>query len=161
MKKMKNVKRSNRLIALLLALVLSLSMGTTVFAAEPNVAPEEAMVEKEAVGLAQNAAMASARSIYGYAASYTNSSMDSFYVNATGSSSGSGGFTIESYSFPSNTVKIAITLYRPDGTKALNASLTGNQKIENLSFSNAMPGNYRVNYVVYGSSKGWLGAWVY
>lgn len=161
MKKMKNVKRSNRLIALLLALVLSLSMGTTVFAAEPNVAPEEAMVEKEAVGLAQNAAMASARSIYGYAASYTNSSMGSFYVNATGSSSGSGGFTIESYSFSSSTVKIAITLCRPDGSEAKTVTLTGNQKVENLSFSNAPAGRYRVDYYVFGSAKGWLGAWVY
>ena len=99
--------------------------------------------------------------LYGYAASYTDSVMGSFYIDVSGSSASRGGFTIESYSFSSSSVKIGITLYRPNGTKALDVILTGNQKIENLSFSNAPAGTYRVDYHVYGAARGWLGGWVY
>lgn len=156
MRRIKKFKKSNQLIALLLAAVLSLSMGATAFAADPQATPEVATEVTEAD---DNVARASG--IYGYAASYTNSSMDSFYVNATGTSSSSGGFTIESYSFPSSTVKIAITLCRPNGSQAKTVTLTGNQKVENQTFSNAPAGQYRVDYNIFGSSKGWLGAWVY
>ena len=104
---------------------------------------------------------ARASGIYGYAAGYTNSTTGSFTINATGSGTSKGGFTIESYSFSSSDVTIGITLKRPDGTVAKTVTLHGNQKIENLSFSNAPAGTYTVVYWISGTSRGWLGGWVY
>lgn len=104
---------------------------------------------------------ARASGIYGYAAGYTNSMSGSFTINATGTGTSKGGFTIESYSFPSNSVSIEITLKRPNGTVAVNRVLTGNQKVENLSFDNAPAGTYTVVYRVAGAPRGWLGGWVY
>lgn len=152
------MRKGRKLLATLLTFVCLMTTSTSVMAAEPQSTPE---VTTEVAAEAVEAGSIVAHSIYGYAASYTNSSMSSFYVNATGSSSGSGGFTVESYSFSSSNVKIAITLCRPDGSEARTVTLTGNQKIENLTFSNAPAGRYRVDYHVYGSAKGWIGAWVY
>lgn len=111
--------------------------------------------------LSNDSAIMPYANLYGYAAGYTDSIMGSFYIDVSGSFSSRGGFTIESYSFGSSSVQIGITLYRPDGTKALDTILTGNQKIENLSFSNAPAGTYRVDYHVYGVQKGWLGGWIF
>lgn len=150
------MKKTRKFLATLLTFACLITTSMSVMAAEPQATPEAA---EEAVEAGANVARSSG--IYGYAASYTNSSIGSFYIDATGSSSSPGGFTIESYSFSSSTVKIAITLYRPDGSQAKTVTLTGNQKVENLTFSNAPAGRYRVDYSVLGSAKGWLGAWVY
>ncbi len=154
------MRKGRKLLATLLTFVCLMTTSTSVMAAEPQSTPEVTTeVAAEAVEAGSIVGLASG--IYGYAASYTNSITGSFYINATGSSTSRGGLTIESYSFPSSSVQISITLYRPDGTKALTTLLTGNQKQESLSFSNAPAGQYKVVYTILGTSKGWLGGWVF
>lgn len=155
------MRKGRKFLATLLTFVCLMATSMSVMAAEPQTTPEVTTeaVNVEAVEAGANVARSSG--IYGYAASYTSSTIGSFYINATGSSTSKGGLTIESYSFPSNDVQVAITLYRPDGTKALNTLLTGNQKIESISFSNAPAGQYKVVYNVFGTIKGWLGGWVF
>ena len=167
-------KMSNSLLCLAVIASTLICTSTSVMAAEANnVTP---IVEGDRGNFANdpvnernipsgyeviNEETARASGIYGYAAGYTNSASGSFTINATGSGTSRGGFTIESYSFSSNDVTIGITLKRPDGTVALSTTLTGNQKIENLSFSNAPAGTYTVVYRVAGTARGWLGGWVY
>lgn len=101
------------------------------------------------------------RSIYGYAADYTDYDAGSFTVNAPGSATSTGHATIKSSDFSSSSVLIYVTIYRPDGTRAVtNAKLTGNQE-KVVSFTNAQPGNYKVVYSVDGTVKGWIHCWIY
>ena len=101
------------------------------------------------------------RSIYGYAADYTDHTSDTFTVNAPGSSTSTGHATIKTSDFGSSTQVIIVSIYRPDGTLAKgNIRMTGNQE-KVVSFSNAQPGNYTVGYAVDGTFKGWIHCWIY
>lgn len=156
---MKTKKRNNRLIALLLAFVLSISMGTTAFAAEatPNsvTSENETSNEFQAPTTSVEAIAASARSASGYAAHYTDSLMSSFYTNVTGSSSTSGKVYLKAWDFPS-TADVYVSLYRPDGSTAFaNVKLPIGTEISK-TFNNFQTGQYRLSYQVFGVDKGWI-----
>lgn len=101
------------------------------------------------------------RSIYGYAADYTDYKIGSFSVNAPGSSTTTGHATIKTSDFGSSTQVVLVSIYRPDGTLAKgNVRMTGNQE-KVVSFTNAQPGNYNIAYSVDGNYKGWIHCWIY
>lgn len=157
------MKQRKKLLAVLLTISCFMAMNLSVLAAEPAAVPEPKAVEAEATddsNVAVPASVLAARSIYGYAADYTNYDSDSFTVNAPGSATSTGGATIKSSDFSTN-LTIYVNIYRPDGTLAVsNVKLTGNQE-KVVSFSNAQPGNYTVSYGVYGTAKGWIHCWIY
>lgn len=101
------------------------------------------------------------RSIYGYAADYTDSTFGTFTVNAPGSSTSTGHATIKTSDFGSSTQVVIVSIYRPDGSLAKgNIRMVGNQE-KVVSFTNAQPGNYRIAYSVDGSYQGWVHCWIY
>lgn len=158
------MKKRRKFLAAFLSLVLAMAMNLSVFAAEPASVPEPETVTVESSEsiskIAIPASVSAARSIYGYAADYTDASTGSFTVNAPGSATSSGGITLKSTDFPSGT-QIYVSVKRPDGTNAkTDISLVGNTEVVK-TFSNAQAGTYTVYYTVYGSGKGWLHCWIY
>lgn len=145
------MKKGRRVFAVLLTMVCLMATSMSVCAAEPEAKSEE-VVTTSAVA---------PRSIYGYAAKYTDYFVDTFTVNAPGSSTATGHATIKSSDFSSSSVIIYVNIYRPDGSRAVtNAKLTGNQE-KVVSFTNAQPGTYTVSYSVTGTVKGWMHCWIY
>ena len=99
------------------------------------------------------------RSIYGYAADYTDYTNGYFDISVPGSGNSTGA-TIKSTDFPSGTT-IYVSLIGPGNvTIKSNIKLTGNMETY-ISFSNCSAGTYRLVYSVYGSGQGWLHCWVY
>lgn len=145
------MKKRRKVLAVLLTLVCLMATSMSVCAAEPEAKSEETVTTSAAAP----------RSIYGYAADYTDYEADSFTVNAPGSSTATGHATIKTSDFGSSTQIVYVSIYRPDGTRAVtNAKLTGNQE-KVVSFTNAQPGNYTVAYAVNGVYKGWVHCWIY
>ncbi|MBO5478222.1 MAG: hypothetical protein J6A04_00600 [Clostridia bacterium] len=108
--------------------------------------------------LSEEAPSASARSIYGYAAQYTNPLRGSFTVNAPGSGNSTGTFQITTHDF-SGSPTINAVLYRPDGSYATQIYISGNGT-KTATFSNAVAGTYEIVYAVGGTNAGWISAWV-
>ncbi len=98
------------------------------------------------------------RSIYGYAAKYTNSASGSFTVSTSGSSNSNGTLQIQTHDFTGDS-DVIITLYRPDGSYATELSVPAN-RTKSISFKNAIPGTYTIYYSVEGIHRGWISAWV-
>lgn len=149
-------KKMRVLLTTLFATAGFLMVSMTVAAAEPK-DTQQAVVE-DVVG---DAASAGTRSIYGYAADYTDNPNGNFTVNAPGSTTSTGHATIKTLDFGSSTIITYVSIYRPDGTLAKsNVKLTGNQEVV-VSFTNAQPGNYKVAYAVNGVYTGWIHCWIY
>lgn len=160
MKKMK--RKTRKILASVLSMLLLFAMSTTAFAAESVSVPAEAtaVATRQAPEVALPASV-EGRSIYGYAADYTDDDAGRFTVNAPGSATSTGHATIKTSDFSSSSVIIYVSIYRPDGTLAKsNVRLTGNQETV-VSFSNAQPGNYTVSYAVTGTVQGWVHCWIY
>lgn len=144
-----NSMKKTRFISSLL--IVFLLMGMTAFAAESDSAPE-AMVEEESTS---TVVLSSARSASGYAAHYTDSLLDSFYIDVTGSDSLMGTVYLKAWDFPS-TMDIYVTLLRPDGSTAFtDVKLQIGQEISK-TFFNFQTGTYRLSYKVYGTYRGWI-----
>lgn len=167
MKAKKINKKIKRFTSLLLALALSFSMGMTAFAAEPTSTPE-VIDETSSIKTVEpitpvygkvseipEATTMAARAASGYAAHYTDSRIDSFYISVTGSSSGTGTAKIKAWDFPAST-KVTVSLARPDGSLALSdIQLVIGTEISR-SFSNLQTGTYRLIYTVHSANKGWI-----
>lgn len=150
-----------KFIAVSLVLILTLSMGLTAFAAPADVKTAPVKTEATAESPEEASTYAMNRSVYGYAADYTDNEADNFYVNATGSYALTGGATIKSSDFASSTQITYVSIYRPDGSLAVsNVKLTGNQE-KVVNFTNAQVGTYTVAYNVGGVNKGWIHCWIY
>lgn len=154
--------KRKKFLSTFLVVVLAMSMSLSVFAAEPtNSFATEQILAESSETTDQAVSEQSARSVYGYAADYTDNEADYFYVNATGSYALAGGVTLKSSDFSSSTQIIYVNVYRPDGTLAIsNVKLTGNEE-KKITFTNAKVGNYKVVYNVGGIHKGWIHCWVY
>lgn len=132
-------------------LIVFLLMGMTAFAAESDSAPE-AMVEEESTS---TVTLSAARSASGYAAHYTDSFNDSFYIDVSGSGSLWGTAKLKAWDCPS-AVEIYVTLIRPDGSAAFsNVKLPIGQEISK-TFMNFQTGQYEVIYNVFGVYKAWI-----
>lgn len=143
-------KRERRL-ATLLTVICLMAMSMPVLAAD-STESNITITESASVG---------ARSIYGYAADYTDSEFGNFTVSAPGSYSLTGHATLKTSDFGSSTQIIYVSIYRPDGSLAVSdVKMTGNQE-KVVSFVNAQPGNYTVAYNVSGVYKGWVHCWIY
>lgn len=157
------MKKLKKTLAILLSVACIMAMNITVFAAQPT-ATNSATTESTAVSaptVALPASVAATRSIYGYAADYTDYQSGRFTVNAPGSATSTGHATLKTSDFGSSTQIVGVSIYRPDGTLAKgDIRLTGNQE-KVVSFSNAQPGNYTVGYSVNGVYKGWVHCWIY
>lgn len=121
---------------------------TTVDVAVPEVAPQANSDEEGIMPLG----------IGGYAAKYTNPLSGSFTVDAPGDGNGNGTFQITTHDFPTSPI-ISAVLYRPDGSLAARILITGNGT-KKATFSNAVPGTYKVVYSVESTYAGWISAWV-
>lgn len=143
--------KRKKFLAILLTVICLMTMNMSVLAAD-STESDVTITESASVG---------ARSIYGYAADYTDSEFDNFIVSAPGSYSLTGHATLKTSDFGSSTQIVYVSIYRPDGTLARgNVKLTGNQEVV-VSFTNAQPGNYTVGYSVSGVYKGWVHCWIY
>ncbi len=167
MKKKFFTKKHKRSASFLLGLILSLSLGMTTFAAETNTTAVTSEVTAETSVIktvepavyngptqTSEAVAMSARSAYGYAADYTDSQIDSFVVNVSGSSVlGSAKLTV--WDFPSGT-KVYLSLQRPNGNFVFTdrAVTTGNSL--SVTISNLQAGPHVVYYTVQGAGKGWV-----
>ena len=153
-----------QVFAMLLALTLSIGMGVTAFAAESDATMQSssevrsAEVTEPALSTSEDNSNVEPRSIYGYAAKYTNPMSGSFTVNAPGSGNSRGTFQITTHDFPGSPIINAV-LYRPDGSYACQIYIDGNGT-KKAYFSNAIAGNYRIVYTVEGVNPGWISAWV-
>ena len=168
-KKLNGTTKKGNFLTRFLALALAFpfiitSNAPAVMAAESapaatSVTTENTKVTPPEVDLPASVAMA--RSIYGYAADYTDYQSGSFTVNAPGSGTSTGHATLKTSDFGSSTQEIYVSIYRPDGTLAKgDVKLTGNQE-KVVSFSNAQAGTYTVAYSVNGVYKGWVHCWIY
>lgn len=154
------MKKRKNFLAVLLTFALAMSLNLSAFAAEPAVVAESKVATTESSSEIALPASVQPRSIYGYAADYTDASTGSFTVDAPGSATSSGGITLKSTDFPSGT-QIYVSIKRPDGTNAkTDISLVGNTEVVK-TFTSAQAGTYTVYYTVYGSGKGWLHCWIY
>lgn len=165
------MKKLRKLFATLLTMAMLVSMGTTAFAAEaepkqPAVAESTAVVDAVSPEI-EVAPQANGGNeddgimplgIGGYAAKYTDPQRGTFYVDSPGTGNGSGTFQITTHEFPGNP-KITAVLYRPDGSYATQIYIDGNGT-KKATFSNAVPGTYKVVYGVEGTVCGWISAWV-
>ncbi|MCI8481692.1 MAG: hypothetical protein HFJ27_00990 [Clostridia bacterium] len=161
------MKMKKSLMSLALVVVCLFSTSGTALAAERFNAVEYESVDSMDSSATSSAiresivaeSTAAARSVYGYAAKYTDSARGSFVINAPGSGNSTGYFQITTHDFSGSPVINAV-LYRPDGTYANQIYITGNGT-KTVSFSNAIPGNYEVVYGVEGNNnKGWVSGWV-
>lgn len=156
MRRIKKFKKSNQLIALLLAAVLSLSMGATAFAAETT--PNTEVTQAESTTEPQTPieiGAAAARSASGYAAKYTDYYIDSFSILVKGSASAVGTATIQAWDFPSGT-EVTVSLERPNGSYAFTNVTVANGKTLSKTFTNFQIGTYTLHYTVRGTGQGWL-----
>lgn len=154
-------RKNKRFISLLLGMMLTLSMGMTAFAAEADSTPKveasiktmEAAVYNSPSQIPESVTMA-ARSAYGYAADYTDSQIDSFVVNVSGSAV-LGSAKLTAWDFPAGT-KVYLSLQRPNGNFIFTdrAVTTGNST--SVTFSNLQSGPHVVYYTVQGAGKGWV-----
>lgn len=167
---MKKKMKKRSFVALLMAFLM-LASNMSILAATPETSsvkvPQARLVEsvtsdtqaEASIGLeTSDDTTVTPRSIYGYAAKYTNPMEGSFTVSSSGSSSTRGTFQITTHDFP-NSPAINAVLYRPDGTYACQIYINGNGT-KSVSFSNAMPGTYKIVYGVDGVNGGWISAWV-
>ena len=160
------MKMKKSLMSLALVVVCLFSTSGTALAAERFNAVEYESVDSMDSSATSSAiresivaeSTAAARSIYGYAAKYTNPLTGSFTVNASGSGNSTGHFQITTHDFPGSPT-VNVVLRRPDGTVATQIYITGNGT-KTVSFSNAVAGNYTITYTVLGSNGGWISAWV-
>lgn len=167
-------KMSNSLLCLAVIASTLICTSTSVMAAEANnVTP---IVEGDRGNFANdpvnerdipsgyeviNGETARASGIYGYAAGHITSASVSFKVNATGTGTSKGAFSIKTHGFSSNSATITVTLRRPDGTKAQSITVKGNTMVENISFNTAPAGSYTVVVSVIGVADGYVSTWVY
>ena len=164
---MKTRKRKliRRLYTLVIAVIM-LCSSMTALAAEPtNEQPRQEEVAVEQPIVVPMTAMAEAAAqprsgASGYAASYTNSLSSSFKVNVSGNSSSGGTIQFHSWDFAASGAVMSVSVFRPDGTAAASFNTSTNAGAIKRSFSNAIPGNYTINYKIAGTNKGWLEAWV-
>lgn len=160
-KRRENMKKRRKVLAVLLTLVCLMATSMSVCAAEAGAKSEETVTEvsklnsQSACDLAQSAVTAVARSASGYAAHYTDSQRDSFYITVSGSGSILGTAKIKAWDFPSGT-DVYATLYRPDGSAAVsNIRLPIGQELTK-TFTNLQPGTYELSYQVYSVNRGWI-----
>lgn len=164
-------------------IVSFMAMGMSTFAAEPEAQPDESLEARlvesvastqdvqiaepvdptvvtfdESVAMTSDEAAVMPRSIYGYAAKYTDPRTGSFFVNASGNGNSTGHFQITTHDF-SGSPTITAAAYRPDGTFAGQITISGNGT-KTISFSNAISGNYEIVYTVVGNVSGWISAWI-
>lgn len=160
------MKRKLR-FSLVTLLTLVMLMNMSVFAAEPTQRQQAVAEDVTTVDVAVPEVAPQANSddegimplgIGGYAAKYTNPTRGSFYVDAPGDGNGSGTFQITTHEF-NGSPKITAVLYRPDGSYATQIFIDGNGT-KKATFSNAVPGTYKVVYAVAGVEGGWISAWV-
>lgn len=163
-KKMKRFlnRKNRRFISLLSVMILSLSMGMTAFAAETDSNPEMYVAQvSESTPLAPKtnetptpAEVTSTRSASGYAADYTDYSLDSFDIVVSGSSA-VGSAKITAWDFPAGT-KVYVSLQRPNGSFVFTdlPVTTGNSISRTVV--NLQPGTYTLHYDVNGAGKGWI-----
>lgn len=156
------MKKTRRFLATLLTVML-VSMGTTAFAKEaqpqqPAVVENttaEATPEIGVVPQANNDEGIMPLAASGYAAHYTDSATDSFYITVSGSGSLLGTTKLKAWDFPSGT-EVYVSLYRPDGSAAVtNVKLPIGQEISK-TFTNLQTGTYRLFYTVASVNKGWI-----
>lgn len=153
-------------IVTLLTMAMLVSMGTTAFAAEPTQRQQAVAESTVPVDVAVPEVAPQANDdkgvmplgIGGYAAKYTNPLSGSFTVDAPGDGNGNGTFQITTHDFPTSPM-ISAVLYRPDGSLAARILITGNGT-KKATFSNAVPGTYKIVYSVAGTNAGWISAWV-
>jgi len=155
---MKKRKFKKQLLSLALALVLSLFMGATAFAAEGTTPIKTETTEADlqpTVNSMRTVVTLGARAASGYAAHYTDSMLDSFYVTVSGSSSLTGKVYLKAWDFPS-TADVYVSVLRPDGSTAFaNVKLPIGQEISK-TITNFQTGTYRIAYKVYGVNRGWM-----
>lgn len=160
------MKMKKSLMSLALVVVCLFSTSGTALAAERFNAVEYESVDSMDSSATSSAiwesivaeTTATARSVYGYAAKYTNPMSGSFIVNASGGGNSTGHFQITTHDF-SGSPSMNMVLYRPDGSYATQITISGNGT-KTVSFSNAMAGDYKIVYSVLGSYGGWISAWV-
>lgn len=157
MRKTTNRKMRKRSIALVLATVFTLSMGTTAMAAEQPAVQKTTQAKANQMAyerLTSDMVNVGARAASGYAAHYTDALKGSFYVNVSGSAL-LGISYMKAWDFPS-TADVYVSLYRPDGsTVYANVKLPIGREISK-TFSNMPSGRYEVDYSVHGVDKGWI-----
>ena len=161
------MKKTRKFLGTLLTIALVFtSMSMTAFAAEPEQpAVTENTTVSEDVAIPEVAPQANdgdegimPLGIGGYEAKYTNPLSGVFYVNAPGDGNGNGTFQITTHEFNGSPIVTAV-LYRPDGTLAARILINGNGT-DKKTFSNAVPGKYKIAYSVAGVEGGWISAWV-
>ncbi len=155
-------KSLQRLLSIALVMALFCSLNLAVFAAEPELADVTAteVTSNAVVSPLANGSVVRPMSVYGYAAYYTDAHVDSFTVNAPGTSTSTGAATIKAWDFNSDTV-VYVTIVRPDGTTAkADVKLTGNMETT-VTFSKSLPGNYTIHYYIPNLDQGWLATWIF
>lgn len=172
MKNLQKKKAQSRVVRIVVALLTVLCMNMNMMNVLAAESTQPALVENTTVERSQavdavvpeTASQTNADDgimplgIGGYAAKYTNPTIGSFTVNASGDGNGSGTFQITTHDFPTSPV-INTVLYRPDGSCAGQIYITGNGT-KTMRFSNAIPGTYEIVYSVEGVHAGWISAWV-
>lgn len=153
---MKKRKLKKQLLSLALSMILCLCMGLTAFAAEETPPAEAQTIEEEPiVESIRTAVTLGARAASGYAAHYTDSMLDSFYVTVSGSGSLTGKVYLKAWDFPS-TADVYVSVFRPDGSTAFaNVKLPIGQEISK-TITNFQTGTYRIAYQVFGVNRGWM-----
>lgn len=155
-------KKNKRFTALLLGMLLTLSMGMTAFAAETDSASDMYVAQvSESTPLAPKtdtaptlAEVTSTRAASGYAADYTDYSIDSFNIVVTGSSI-LGSAKITAWDFPAGT-KVYVSLQRPNGSFVFtDVPVTTGSSISR-TITNLSSGTYTLHYSVQGTGKGWI-----
>ncbi len=157
MRKTTNRKMRKRSIALVLATVFTLSMGTTAMAAEQPAVQKTTQAKANQMAyerLTSDMVNVGARAASGYAAHYTDSLNGSFYINVTGSAS-RGISYMKAWDFPS-TADVYMSLNRPDGTLAVSSVKLPIGTEISKTFNNLPAGQYRAVYSVHGVNKGWV-----
>lgn len=162
------MKKNRFSLVTLLTLIMVMLMNVNVLAAEPTdrQQPVVAAETTEPLDVEVPEVAPQANDDYGimplgiggYAAKYTDPQRGTFYVDSPGTGNGSGTFQITTHEFPGNP-KITAVLYRPDGSYATQIYIDGNGT-KKATFSNAVPGTYKVVYGVEGTVCGWISAWV-
>lgn len=162
------MKKNRFSLVTLLTLIMVMLMNVNVLAAEPTdrQQPVVAAETTEPLDVEVPEVAPQANDDYGimplgiggYAAKYTNPLTGSFTVDASGDGNGRGTFQITTHDFPTSP-NINAVLYRPDGTYACQIYIDGNGT-KQATFSNAVPGTYKIVYSVSSNVGGWISAWV-
>lgn len=162
------MKKNRFSLVTLLTLIMVMLMNVNVLAAEPTdrQQPLVAAETTEPLDVEVPEVAPQANDDYGimplgiggYAAKYTNPLTGSFTVDASGDGNGRGTFQITTHDFPTSP-NINAVLYRPDGTYACQIYIDGNGT-KQATFSNAVPGTYKIVYSVSSNVGGWISAWV-